>query len=82
MFQISGDPAEDQNGIRRVLRLDAQGLHVGDNQQTTEVFIDSDTVNIKRRNSAPFSTFGGNYVQFGDYTIRRTSDNGLAFKRG
>ena len=82
VFQISGDPAEDQNGIRRVLRLDAQGLHVGDNQQTTEVFIDSDTVNIKRRNSAPFSTFGGNYVQFGDYTIRRTSDNGLAFKRG
>ena len=65
--------------FRRVVRIEEDGLHVGDNQSAGEVLIDSESVNIVM-NGSKYSRFAGNYVQFGNYQLRRTSDGGLAFK--
>lgn len=65
--------------FRRVVRIDNDGLHVGDNQSTGEVLIDSESVNVVM-NGSKYSRFAGNYVQFGNYQLRRTTDDGLAFK--
>ena len=65
--------------FKRVVRIDSDGLHVGDNQSTGEVLIDSESVNIVM-NGSKYSRFAGNYVQFGNYQLRRTTDGGLAFK--
>ena len=65
--------------FKRVVRIDDDGLHVGDNQSTGEVLIDSESVNVVM-NGSKYSKFAGNYVQFGNYQLRRTTDGGLAFK--
>jgi len=65
--------------FKRVVRIDNDGLHVGDSQSTGEVLIDSESVNVVM-NGNKYSRFAGNYVQFGNYQLRRTSDGGLAFK--
>ena len=65
--------------FRRVVRIDNDGLHVGDNQSSGEVLIDSESVNVVM-NGNKYSRFAGNYVQFGNYQLRRTTDGGLAFK--
>ena len=64
----------------RVVRIDDAGLHVGDNQTSSEVLIDSDSVDLVV-GGRQFSSFAADYVQFGDQQIRRTSDGGIAFKR-
>ena len=50
-----------------------------ENRYTGEVLIDSESVNIVM-NGSKYSRFAANYVQFGNYQLRRTSDGGLAFK--
>ena len=65
--------------FQRVVRIDADGLHVGDNQASGEVLIDSASVNVCLGGQV-FSSFGANYVEFGNYQLRRTADGGLAFK--
>ena len=65
--------------FKRVVRIDNDGLHVGDNQSPGEVLIDSESVNVVM-NGSKYSRFAGNYVQFGNYQLRRTTDGGLAFK--
>ena len=60
--------------------IDDNGLHVGDNQNTNnEVLIDSEAVNVITGGQME-SRFAGSYIQFGYYQLRRTADNGLAFK--
>ena len=66
--------------FKRVMRLDQEtGLHIGDNQTGNEVLIDSDSVNIVM-NGQKYSKFAANYVQFGQYQLRRSADGGLVFK--
>ena len=69
-----------QQTLLRVVRIEADGLHVGDNQNTNnEVLIDSEAVNVITGGQME-SKFAGSYIQFGYYQLRRTADNGLAFK--
>lgn len=69
-----------KNTFERVITIDTEGLHVGDNQNiNNEILIDSDSVNIVT-NGQMESKFTGNYIQFGNYQLRRTADGGLAFK--
>ena len=75
--QATADVARAE--FRRVVRIQDDGLHVGDNQSTGEVLIDSESVNIVM-NGSKYSRFAANYVQFGNYQLRRTADGGLAFK--
>ena len=68
------------------MRLDAEdGLHIGaldenGDATTGEVRIDSDSVDIMM-NGKTFSSFAANYVEFGNYQIRKSAkDGGLVFK--
>ena len=71
---------ETKQTLLRVVRIDSDGLHVGDNQNTNnEVLIDSEAVNVVT-GGVMESKFTGSYIQFGNYQLRRTADNGLAFK--
>lgn len=65
--------------FNRLLRLDSQGLHIGELQSTAEVLIDPGSVNVVL-NGEKYSRFASNYVQFGNYQLLRSSDGGLVFK--
>ena len=65
--------------FRRVVRIDDDGLHVGDNLSNGEVLIDSESVNVVL-GGRKYSKFAASYVQFGNYQLRRSSDGGLVFK--
>ena len=65
--------------LNRMIRLDSEGLHVGELESTAEVLIDPESVNVVL-NGTRYSRFAGNYVQFGNYQLRRSSDGGLVFK--
>lgn len=69
---------DDNDGLRRVLRLNDDGLHVGDNQTNQELLLTSDSLNVVV-NGVRYSRFAANHAQFGNYQLRRTSDGGLAF---
>ena len=58
---------------------EVRAAYVGDNQSIGEVLIDSESVNVVM-NGSKYSRFAGNYVQFGNCQLRRTTDGGLAFK--
>lgn len=66
--------------FRRVIRIDDDGLHVGDNKSKNEVLIDSESVNIKIGAANDYSKFTAKYVQFGSYQLRQSADGGLVFK--
>ena len=65
--------------FKRVVRIDDDGLHVGDNLSNGEVLVDSESVNVVL-GGIKYSKFAGSYVQFGNYQLRRSSDGGLVFK--
>ena len=62
-----------------VIRVATDGLHVGAEGSTGEVLIDSDSVDVLIGGKT-FTSLGANYVEFGNYQVRRTADGGLAFK--
>ena len=82
--QVAADSAQAtaeavQTDFKRVVRIDDDGLHVGDNLSNGEVLIDSESVNVVL-GGKKYSKFAGSYVQFGNYQLRRSSDGGLVFK--
>ena len=83
--QVSAESAQEtadavRADMKRIVRIDDAGLHVGDNQNTNnEVLIDSEGVNVVTGGLME-SKFAGSYIQLGLYQLRRTADNGLAFK--
>lgn len=83
--QVSAESAQEtadavRADMKRIVRIDDAGLHVGDNQNTNnEVLIDSEGINVVTGGLME-SKFAGSYIQFGLYQLRRTADNGLAFK--
>lgn len=65
--------------FERVVRIDTEGMHIGDNLSNCEVLIDSGTVNIVVGGQA-YSTFGAGFLQLGDdIRIRRPKTGGVAF---
>ena len=75
----TADAALPRVEFQRVVRIDDEGLHVGDNQSNGEVLVDSISLNVVF-NGLKYSKLAGNYVQFGNYQLRRSSDGGLVFK--
>ena len=65
--------------FQHYVRIRPDGLHVGAEETTGEVRIDHDSVDVLLGGRV-FSSFGQNYVEFGNYQLRRTADGGLAFK--
>ena len=79
-YEAATTADETQQTMLRIVRIAEDGLHVGDNQNTNnEVRIDSEAVNVVTGGQME-SKFTGSYIQFGAYQLRRTADNGLAFK--
>lgn len=65
--------------FERAVRIDGDGLHVGDSRSASEVLIDSGTVQI-RIGGQSYSSFGSGYLQLGeDIRIRRPKGGGVAF---
>lgn len=65
--------------FQHYVRIAPDGLHVGAQGSTGEVVIDHDSVDVALGGTR-FSSFAANYVEFGNYQLRRTADGGLAFK--
>lgn len=66
--------------FRRYMRFDvADGLHIGKTGSNSELVLDEQSVNVKIGNVA-YSRFAANYVQFGQYQIRRSQKGALVFK--
>lgn len=70
------------------MQLRSDGLHIGTAQKSEEgeyeftgnqVVITDNSVDI-RISETTYSQFGQNYVQFGNYQLRQSSDGGLVFK--
>ena len=76
---LADEIAANKEAFDRVVRIDDDGLHVGDNQTANEVLIDSESVNIVIENQR-YSKFAAQYVQFGNYKIGIAEDGGLMFK--
>lgn len=72
-------PGEDTVYLNTQLWVDSEGLHISTADSSGEVLITSSTVDI-RVGGQTFSQFSGNYVQFGNYQLRRSADGGLVFK--
>lgn len=66
-------------GLSRFLRLDENGLHVGVYGKGNELLLDEMSVNVMMNNQR-YSRFAANYVQFGNYQLRKSADGGLVFK--
>lgn len=77
MIAETADSTRDD--FSRVVRIDGDGLHVGDNQSNSEALIDSDGFNTVV-NGQRYSKLASNYVQFGNYQLRQSADGGLVFK--
>ena len=79
-YEAQLDALQAQTEFKRVVRIDDAGLHVGDNLSNGEVLINSTSVGIVL-NGIQYSSFAGNYVQFGLYQLRKSADGGLVFKK-
>ena len=77
LVQDSGMMSKEE--FQHYVRIADDGLHVGAEGTTGEVVIDSDSVDVVLGGKT-FSSFAANYVEFGNYQLRRTADGGLAFK--
>lgn len=66
-------------GLSKLLRLDERGVHVGVYGSGNELLLDEMSVNVMMNNQR-YSRFAANYVQFGNYQLRKSADGGLVFK--
>lgn len=73
------DIQHSKDSLDRVIRIDENGLHIGDSETSNEVLVDSDSVNVVI-GGQKYSKFAGRYVQFGNYKIGLADDDGLMFK--
>ena len=76
---VRDDGMMSKEEFQHYVRVEDDGLHVGAEGSTGEVVIDHDSVDVVLGGRA-FSSFAANYVEFGNYQLRRTADGGLAFK--
>ena len=73
--------------FKRYMRLDVNdGLHIGvidsnapEDEPKSELVLDESSLNVKVGGDT-YSKFTGNYVQFGDYQIRKSTKGALVFK--
>ena len=65
--------------VEKFARLDEQGLHIGQKGADSELLLDQKSVSV-RQNGRAYSKFASDFVQFGNYQLRRSADGGLVFK--
>lgn len=67
------------NTLNTLVRVDNDGLHVGEQDSNKELLLDEESLNV-RIGSETYSRFASNYMQIGNYRLYKTNDGGLAFK--
>ena len=65
--------------VNTLVRVDEDGLHVGEVDSNKEVLIDDESLNVVIGGQT-YSKFGSNFAQFGNYRIYNDSTGGLVFK--
>lgn len=65
--------------VERYVRQDGSGVIVGKQGSAEQLVLDEGGV-ATRINGRQFSKFASNFVEFGEYQLRRTADGGMAFK--
>ena len=65
--------------VAQFARLDEKGLHIGEKGANSEVLIDEDSASVVV-GGRQYSSFASDFVQFGNYQLRRSADGGLVFK--
>lgn len=65
--------------VEEFARLREDGLHIGEEGSSEELLLAKDGVNVQI-NGRKYSKFAADYVQFGNYQLRKTTDGGMAFK--
>lgn len=78
-IEESFDKVVTKEEFQHVIRVETDGLHVGAEDSNNELHIDHDSLDVNIGGKT-FTSLGANYVEFGNYQIRRTADGGLAFK--
>lgn len=66
--------------MNTLIRVDDDGLHIGEINSDKEVLIDDESMNVVIAGET-YSRFSSNYAQFGNYRIYNDATGGLAFKR-
>ena len=67
-----------QEELQHIIRVEADGLHVGAKDYPCEVHVTSSSVDILF-GSVKYASFALNHVRFGDYRLGLAEDGGLAF---
>lgn len=65
--------------VERYVRQDGRGVIVGKQGSAEQLLLDEGSV-ATRINGRQFSKLASNFVEFGNYQLRRTADGGMAFK--
>lgn len=65
--------------VEEFARLREDGLHIGEEGSSEELLLAKNGVKV-RFNGKQYSEFAADYVQFGNYQLRKTADGGMAFK--
>lgn len=65
--------------VERYVRQDGRGVIVGKQGSAEQLVLDEGSV-ATRINGRQFSKLASNFVEFGNYQLRRTADGGMAFK--
>ncbi len=69
------------NDDMQYIVIKTNGTHMKARNTLNEMVLTNRGVGIYMNGEeTPYSQFAANYVQFGKYQLRRTSDGGLAFK--
>ena len=70
--------------IPNYVEVKSDGLYLKDEYEASVLKINSASVSIGTVSDGPaagYSQFAANYVQFGDYQLRKSADHGLVFKK-
>lgn len=65
--------------VNTLVRVDDEGLHVGEVDSNKEVLIDDESLNIAIGGQT-YSKFGSNFAQFGNYRIYNDASGGIVFR--
>lgn len=65
--------------VERYMRQDGSGVIIGKKDSAEQLFLNEGGV-ATRINGQEYSKFASNYVQFGNYQLRKSADGGLVFK--
>lgn len=80
--RVANGAVEEIEYRKQYVVIDENGVNIKDENMASALKITSAavTINTGAENAKGYSQFTASYVQFGDYQLRKTTDNGLVFR--